>query len=385
MKKTISLLLSLCMMCCLVACGGGDAEGNGTDTTTTTTSSVTSVSGNTDTDSVTDSTTDTDSNITDSVTDGSSSETIDPPAPIRVKNLVMANDQWSERVVIYDMDKYTEGASLDDLEIWSIPTGHAAGLKYREGTVFGDVLIVAGSKSAIYKYPSGVEVWSTTNPGNNTHSIEILPSGNIVVANSTGGNLRFFYSSSVINEDSLESPQSYVDYPLAGAHGVLWDPENEVLWALGDYELCAYILKGEDDTESLVKVSGMGVELPKGMTGGHDLSPDYSDTRYLYFTVNSCVLRFDKETNEIISDFEDSDKLNGIGVKGFSNNPNGVFFMAGIAGGAGTQWEDWWKASWCTDTIYYCFRDADGVLQKIPVVSTESAFYKVRVFYGLYQ
>ena len=336
------------------------------------------------TDTSSDAVSDTSSDVTDSAT-GSTSDEIVPPTVDPIPNLVMANDQKKETVVIYDMDKYTEGATLEDLEVWSIPTGHAAGLKFRQDTEFGDVLIVAGSKSAIYEYPSKKELWSTTNPGNNTHSVEILPSGNIVLANSTGGNLRMFYSSVLLDDDSIESPQSYVDYPLVGAHGVLWDPEYEVLWALGDYELCAYMLKGEGENQTLVKVNGMGIELPKGMTGGHDLSPDYSDTRYLYFTVNSCVLRFDKDENELIVEFDDYELLNGTGVKGFSNNPNGVFFIAGIAGGKGTDWADWWKASWCTDTIYYCFRDADGVMQKIPVVSKESAFYKVRAFYGSYQ
>lgn len=298
-------------------------------------------------------------------------------------NMVMANDQLSKRLVIYDIDAYEEGDSLDDLEVWAVDTGHAAGLKYREDTVFGDVIIVAGSTSAIYSFPSGRKLWRTNSPGKNPHSVELLPSGNLVIASSTGGTVRLFYTSYILDR-SWSKAEKYVDYTLEGAHGVLWDPEYRVLWALGNYELKAYRLQGEGHEETLVEDTDMTVKLPEGKYWGHDLSPDYTDTRYLYITVGSCVMRVDKEEGVLIEDFQNHEILGGTNIKGFSNNPDGSFFIAGEAGGEGCSWQDWGNASWCTDSIYFCY-DNGGSLEKLKLTSTESAFYKVRSFCGRYQ
>lgn len=311
--------------------------------------------------------------------------TVDPSqsSVSKVPNKVMAVDQAGKRVVVYDLDKYSSGKTLDDLEVWSLKAGHAAGLKYREGSVFGDVVIVAGDRSGIYAYPSGKTIWYTDNPGNNTHSIELLPSGNIVIANSTGNSLRFFKSSAVKNNDSTTAAK-YTDYPLEGAHGVLWDPEYNVLWALGSYDLKAYSLQGSGASQKLVERTDLSIKLPYGRYHGHDLSPDYTSKRYLYITVNYCAMRFDKETRTLSDVFPYSGLTNATAIKGFSNNAANHFFLTGTAGGAGCFWDNEWYESWCTDTIYYCAEN-NGVVDKIAFKSKKSAFYKVRVFCGAYQ
>lgn len=395
MKKFFALLLCLVLAFSLVACGGADVIVD-TDTEDSTEGLFTE---NTDSDSdsdVSSATQDATENTdkTDSSTDSatSSDKKTDSgvqylePSTDNGPNLVMANDQIKERIVIYDFDRYEEGDTLEDLEVWSVRTGHAAGLKYREDTVFGDVVLVGGSRSAIIEYPSKKEVWATTNPGNNTHSVEILPSGNIVLANSTGSCLRLFAASALLDGNTAKA-QSYKDYPLDGAHGVLWDPEYNVLWALGNYELAAYRVVGEGPSQTLQKIGGMGARLPEGKDGGHDLSPDYADDQYLYVTVNACTLRFDKEEGTFDSRFKNYNKLNGYAVKGFSNNLNNNFFMAipGDEKGTGTNFEGHWKASWLTDTIYFCYMKTENMMYRLGVKAEESGFYKVRAFVGQYQ
>lgn len=315
---------------------------------------------------------------TDSSQNTSSNEVEADPVP----NLVIANDQLQERVVIYDLDQYQPGDTLDDLEYWSKKTTHAAGVKYRTNTVFGDVIIVAGTRSQIIKYPSGDEVWGTGNSGDNPHSIEILPSGNIVIASSTGGTVRLFRTAALL-EGGKSKANTYKDYKLKGAHGVLWDPEYGVLWAVGDDQLVAYSISGSGADEELVPMSDMGCRV----SGGHDLSADYTDTRYLYLT-GSDVYRFDKETDTLTTTFPQSSKLQGKSVKGFSNNPNGNFFKVIATGGKGTSWEKFWKESWLTDTILYYERRVNHgtpFLKEIKLTSKKSAFYKTRAFYGEYQ
>ena len=369
MKKIFAMILCLAMVFALVACG----EGTPVDTA----SGTGSESGSSDTSA------NSGDGATDSDTDSSSTKSEWGNLPEdTVPNLVIANDQIKERAVVYDLDLYEEGDVLEDLEVWSVDTGHAAGVKYREDTVYGDVVIVAGSVSAIYKYPSKEVVWSTSNPGNNTHSIEILPSGNIVLANSTGNSLRMFYASAVLEDGPS---QRFVDYELKGAHGVLWDPEYDVLWALGGYELVAYSVSGSGTNEKLSKISGMGCDI-SDLGYGHDLQPDFTDTRYLFFTAGN-VYRFDKETNKA-GGFPHSASMQLPEIKGFSNNPNDKYFSTGPLGGAGKFFADSWKEEWLTDTIIFYTKKA--MRGKITIVTTaiyaeSSAFYKVRSFYGKYQ
>ena len=321
--------------------------------------------------------------LTDTSTDSSASTSSEEEVEVDpVPNLVIANDQLQERVVIYDLDQYQTGDTLDDLEYWSAKTTHAAGVKYRTNTVFGDVIIVAGTRSQIIKYPSKEEVWGTGNSGNNPHSIEILPSGNIVIASSTGGTVRLFRTAALL-EGGKSKANTFKDYKLKGAHGVLWDPEYEVLWAVGDDQLVAYSISGSGADEELVLMSGMGCPV----SGGHDLSADYSDTRYLYLT-GSDVYRFDKETDTLTTSFPQSSKLQDKSVKGFSNNPNGNFFKVIATGGKGTSWENFYKESWLTDTILYYERRVNHgtpFLKEIKLTSKKSAFYKTRAFCGEYQ
>ena len=302
---------------------------------------------------------------------------------INSSNMLMAHDQLGERLVIYDLDAYEDGKTLDDLEAFDIKVGHAAGLKYREDTVLGNVLLVAGTRTEIYSYPTGKRLWYTKTPGANPHSIEMLPSGNIVVASSSDGILRFFRTSALVDKNR-DVAKTYSDYKLEDAHGVLWDPEYGLLWALGAYELRAYKVKGEGSRERLEKVDMMSIKLPEGKYWGHDLSPDYTDTRYLYITVGSCVMRFDKEDQSLSEEFPNSDLLNRSEVKGFSNNPSGNFFATGETGGEGCEWKDWEKAAWCTNTIYYYRADGEA-LDKITLTTQKSAFYKARAFCGRYQ
>ena len=240
-----------------------------------------------------------------------------------VKNWVLALDQQAGRVVLYDIAKATNG-NLDKAEEWSFNCGYAAGVTYREGNArFGNVIITAGSKCQIITYPGKQVKWSTNNPGNNPHSIEMLPSGNVVIACSTGATLRLF--------DTTKS-NSYKEYKLVGAHGVLWDPVNKLLWALGDTQLVSYKVTGSGSSEALSQVKVYN--LPR--SGGHDLAPDYMNNQQLYLTVGSTVYRFHKTEGVFYQSFYGSTSIvthprdngtatTGENVKGFGVNRNNNF------------------------------------------------------------
>lgn len=365
MKRIFAMLLCLCIGLALAACGG-NGEGAQTGGEVKTEASKTEASSKSES--------------------SGSSETADPsenkdPVP----DLVMACNAVTNEFGIYDMSLFEEGCSLEDLLIWSCDVGEGGDMKYREDTVFGDVIVTTGSnRAAIISYPEGKVIWETDNPGNNPHSMEILPSGNVIVANSTGGTLRFFRTSALLSNDT-ETAREYTEYLLEGAHGVLWDPEYECVWALGDYELVCFLLSGSGENQRMTKLNGSGAKLPAGKQGGHDLSADFTSKQHLYLTVNSTVFRFDKETNTLDEKFKNYAKLTGSAVKGFSNNSNGNFFYSKVNNGPGTSWENETFAEWCTDRIHYCYMKSEHFMYVQEIVSEDGAFYKIRAFEGSYQ
>jgi len=362
MKKLIALFLCLILTAAFCACTP-EPENPSTGSQDVSASSRGSSSGGT----------------TDSSSDSPSEEEPEDEYP----NRVMGHN--GKALCVYDLDLVEPGRTLDDAVIWSTPHGEGGDMKYREDTVFGDVIVTCGNGAAkIISYPEGKLLWSTTNPGNNSHAIEILPSGNIVIANSTGSTLRLFRTC-VLVDDPQAKANSFTDYEFSDAHGVLWDPEYETLWALGNVELAGYSVVGTGKDETLVKVSGMGTDLPANADGGHDLSADMTNTQYLYLTVNSRSFRFHKESGELEDKFPQYAKLSKSAMKGLSNNRNGNFFYTQVNNGVGTAWENENFAAWCTDRITFGYWKSENFLYVEEYVSEFGNFYKCRAFCGQYQ
>ena len=258
-------------------------------------------------------------------------------------------------------------------------------MKYREDTVFGNVVILCAGNgnAAIISYPDGEVLWEVFDSGENAHAIEILPSGNVAVAASNGATLRLFASSAVL-QGHQETAATYKEYPLEGGHGVLWDPKYKVLWALGSTRLQAFSVEGEGKEEMLTVREDLGCE--KQSLDGHDLSADFLDSRYLWVTGRDHVFRFDKETGELLTEYAFHDKLDKPYVKGFGNNLSGNYFLTMPNYGMGTSWEKESYAGWSTDRIYfYRMNEEKTDLGTIKCKSKTLVFYKVFSFYGRYQ
>ena len=148
----------------------------------------------------------------------------------------------------------------------------------------GRVLVTSsGGGVALFNRSSGAVVfWASAV---NAHSAELLPGGKVVVASSTGegGNRLVLF-------DLASSGQPIASEELPGAHGVVWDAEVKLLWALGEVELRAYQLQGLDGA-SPAFVRKLSYTLPN--PGGHDLRPvPKSDS--LSLTTGNHVWLFDR-------------------------------------------------------------------------------------------
>jgi hypothetical protein len=130
----------------------------------------------------------------------------------------------------------------------------------------GDRILIAASSNgaAVIERKTGkVAFYATVF---NAHSIEMLPAGRVVVASShvpsaPGDRLIVF--------DLSRPVQEVFHTELLWAHGVVWDPQRELLWALSDKELRAYkLVDWNSGTPALAK--DVIYKLPDD--GGHNLS-----------------------------------------------------------------------------------------------------------------
>ncbi len=190
--------------------------------------------------------------------------------------------------------------------------------------------------------------------GGNTHSIAVLPDGNVVSASSTGAYLALFAVPESNETDGATEPTPiYKKYPLVGAHGVVWDAKRKTLWALGSAEIVGYEYVGTKDAPELNEI--YRAELEGTARNGHDLwpAPGYD----ALMTTGVGVNVFDPNERKFYS----VSPMRA--VKSLSLSPEGVTLMQRAV-------EEWWS-----ETIFY----GDD---KDTAVGTYSGarFYKARWF-----
>lgn len=163
---------------------------------------------------------------------------------------------------------------------------------------------IADSKLMFYAYV-----------GENPHSAEILPDGNLVAVSSTDGKLRTFAT------DTIKGTGEWVaSYELPSAHNVVWDRKRELLYATEDIVLKSYKYNFNRKEPRLIEQDVL-FELPNTESCGHDLFPVDGKDDILWLTTNERVWQYDVKANttEIIYDL--------YAVKSVSNSPDGVLML----------------------------------------------------------
>jgi hypothetical protein len=141
---------------------------------------------------------------------------------------------------------------------------------------------IADRKTVFYAYAGG-----------NTHSIELLPDGNIVSASSTDHHLTLFQT------DTLQFPEHVHQQkiPIVFGHNVVWDHVRQRLWSAAMNELIAFKYNFNCAQPSLEWDTA--VTLPG--TEAHDLFPVYRQ-QALWITNTTHVYRYEVGTNQLIQD-----------------------------------------------------------------------------------
>ncbi|WP_405805034.1 twin-arginine translocation signal domain-containing protein [Streptomyces sp. NBC_01187] len=88
---------------------------------------------------------------------------------------------------------------------------------------------------------------------------------------------------------SISSLKYLRSYPFHQAHGVLWGPAYNLLWAVGGTVLRSYRVEGTYQEIKLVQAGQWAIA-----GNGHDVQPDYTDQNVLYVTDSGHVYKVDK-------------------------------------------------------------------------------------------
>lgn len=283
LRKLFAGLLIVSAMASFSACGG---HGNVTDSRSV---SLVDSSGGFSDSAEKDPATDTPSKPSSE----SKPQTEDPQAILeKTKHLVGLTDQKNQRIIVCDLA--VKDWSKDRAVVWEHKTyGGVAGIKLRDNAYWGGKVVAycSGYRATIVSYETKQVLFETNNAARNAHSVEVLPSGALVVASSTGNEVRIFAPGNPNPTDAVT---------LSSAHGALWDPKYNVLWLSGDNVLEAYRITGTADNPKMTFVEGMRYYIRVGL---HDLSPVYGNPDALFLTSGSGIVLFDKTTGEVSYDY----------------------------------------------------------------------------------
>jgi hypothetical protein len=226
---------------------------------------------------------------------------------------VVLSEQTSNRILAFDKSLSWTTANIH----WSFAPGTGNGwsnlsdVKIRKTAAQGWVALVAasGGRAGVVDIGSkkaaglGDVKWSAL-PGGNPHAIERIPgNGSVVTASAETGLLTVYAPSKISDLGTLAKVQQV---PLAGAHGVLWDPTYQYLWAIGKGKLVPYSVTGTYRGTRLAAkhgsislgtyVNSAGATVPNL---GHDLQPDYTSKSTLLITHTTGVFSVDTGTRKL--------------------------------------------------------------------------------------
>lgn len=281
-------------------------------------------------------------------------------------SFIALTNQGASLLEIYDI---SAGKLDESSRVWSykMPYYNIAGTKLRHSETHGDVaLAVCGnSYGCMVSYPEGKLLWSTEAAASNPHSIELMPNGVIAIASSTGGEVRFFTT------DKKLARAAAATVALEDAHGVLWDAEREVLWAIGRTVLAAYRVTLDGSKVTVTEDTSLRATIPSDYS--HDLAPVYGNKDAIWITTGSHVYQFDKNTKTFRTDYAGHEVLDRGAIKGVGNFDDGSIVYI---------YPDGAFKTWTGQSVFLL---RNGKAEADAIKSETGHFYKVRVWDSRYQ
>jgi len=206
------------------------------------------------------------------------------------KNIVIAN-YYNHRVEIYNLGNLDRPITAADMK-WQSPVIDDLWTEVKRVTYMGQDAISAATNSGaiIYSYPEKKLMFHKEitgyQPG--THSVEPLPNGSVVLADAKGYLGILFPDGANVDQPSNQTKW----YPLKYVHGIVWNNERHVLYALGYLDLMAYQFDGTGKDTTLIPTADYAMDAyylrcaqynqcnedSTWEDGGHDLYPLSNNT-----------------------------------------------------------------------------------------------------------
>lgn len=235
----------------------------------------------------------------------------------------------SNKVLLYDQDD--SSATFIKIWEWSPDQSDLLPEKYKDSyfnhiddckpLLESNEIMITASTGGVAIVNRGTSEVSFFTKVSMAHSIEKLPGNKIAVAGSTSKGIFIF------EDNELDAKHIHKE-PLIGAHGLVWDDNAALLFALGTNDLVAYELEGNGSRSFKLKEK-YRVNLPS--KGGHDLIQNPNDNEELIITVSGGVWKFDK-----VKKLFDAHFLEGGGIKSVSlSKSNRLMFVKAE--------ESWWS------------------------------------------
>jgi hypothetical protein len=235
--------------------------------------------------------------------------------PVKVagcKRCVLLTDISQHRIAIADLDRQRiiwEWKSSES----GIPAGKLQWFKNYSDVkpVYGKKYLLVSSSAggvALVRIADKKAVFFSY-AGGSTHSIALLPDGNMISASSTGNFLMVFHV------DTVQCPDVYKKrIYLHGAHNVVWDKKRNVLWAAGKTRLYRFRYNFNCRNPDLSPVDSVDLPGP----GAHDLFPVYGKDSLFLTTIGGMYL-MDPATKKIVPLVQPQVK----NIKSVSSGPEG--------------------------------------------------------------
>ena len=407
LKRVFALLFSLLLTVSCVACS--DGQGNSeTDVSSETSQAVSDTSDTSDSSKTSDSSVSADKNSGNK--DKKPGPPVDSPTPTdpdavvydaSMEHKIICCDVRNESIVVLDLNQCEEWDDVNTsaCKVWEwVPRKestckyfHLVGTgiddaKFRYSSYYKtDVVIATSSRgwAAVIEYPSGKVLWESPilySP----HSIEMLPNGDIVVACS-GGNK--WSTNGTLYYYPLSSGDSTVcsSVKLPSAHGLCWDPSQEILWGLGMDEITGYrVLDGGTVNARLEAMEGKRVTFARD-NGGHDLVPAFGQPGKYWATCVAGIWLFDSHTMTITSDVDYRSIYTGKDIKGVAYFADGTMIQSRAGYGNNTA-SAYGATILATFTLSAKESDPSKIQATRGAISFDSReFYKVHTFTKNYQ
>jgi hypothetical protein len=233
-----------------------------------------------------------------------------PPA-----DQVIAVEQASGRAMVFrQADDWAKPQAVtwswqpsDSPEIATSDRGAFSNISDAKWADGGRLVIVAASGGGVAIIQvKDKKVTFYAKPGGNTHSVELLPDGNLVSISSDGAFIRIFSTDPGVSQ----FPNAVVshDYEMASGHGLVWDDAGQKLWASGGSEVAAFGYNGNRQDPQLKPIA----TYPTPTGYAHDLFP-VPHARLLYLTTVSHVYTFDVTTHAFTTIANDMSDIKSVG------------------------------------------------------------------------